>query len=638
MKKLNKVLCSTFLCAVTVLSGCNVGGTSSDLNTNENESNVKYTNTVLAENGKSDYTIVIPETSSKYEKFAANELQTLFAEATGAKLPIASDENVSYSNDAKYISISDTTLQEECGVVTTWEDYKTSGVRIVTKGNSLILTGYSDKGALYAVYDLLNILFNYNYYELDVYTLTQKQKVMLPDLDWKNIPDFDVRSFGDILFTPQYGGKEEDAWRLRYNEDEEEVAIGGHSNDVIVSPKKYLSEHPDWFYPKNCTEPSKVTQLCHTNEEMTAEYIKNLKEYLIASPKATIAWMGQVDVNVWCDCTNEEGTGCKDIMNKYNGKGAVTQILFANKVVKEINEWMATEYPGRRVEFYIYAYHATIDPPVHKDENGNYVPNDPCLKLDPSIVVRYADIYANRNYSFADNASVKANLDAWTALTKNLSIHDYPQDAANVCLPYDGLHTHADNLRYVYGLGHSNYKMQGVYGTRSSGFYNLRIYVCSKLMWDTTLDSMELAYDYIEKVYGEAAPYMKELFDEERSRMAYLRKAYNYGSMVLGNSKSAEYWPRSLLLRYEEIVDKAYEAIDYLKYVDAELYEIYFRNIKIEEMFIAYANCSLHLMNYSKDEKKQLIDDFEYYAGLYHFTRYSESASMSIVINQWRLQ
>jgi hypothetical protein len=325
-------------------------------------------------------------------------------------------------------------------------------------------------------------------------------------------------------------------------------------------------------------------------------------------------------------------------MTKYNGKGAVTQILFANKVVKAINEWMAVEYPGRRVEFYIYAYHATIDPPVHKDEQGNYVPNDPSLVLDPSIVVRYADIYANRNYSFADNASVKANLDAWTVLTKNLSIHDYPQDASNVCLPYDGLHTHADNLRYVYGLGHSNYKMQGVYGTRSSGFYNLRIYVCSKLMWDTTLDSMALAYDYIENVYGDAAPYMKELFEEERNRMAYLRKAYNYGNMVLGNSKSAEYWPRSLLLRYETIVENAYAAIDYLQYVDAERYALYFRNIKIEEMFIMYANCSLHLMNYSKDEKKQLIDEFEYYAGLYSFTRYSESAAMSKVIQQWRLQ
>lgn len=636
MRKFFKSLFAISLCVITLgCAGCKEDETTTP-EREEPKNEIKYTNTVLAQNGQTDYTIVIPENPTPHEKFAAEELQWIFEEGTGAKLPIVFDTGLTYSEDAKYISISDTTLQKDYGLECSYDDYGFSGARLLTKGNTLFCTGYYEHGALYAVYDLVEILFNYNYYYEDIYRLEKADKVMLPDMDWVNIPDFDQRAFSDVLSTVEYGGYDEYAWRFRYRVQGKGAAIQGHTNDVIIDPDVYLADHPEWFYPKNVSSPDAVEQLCHMNDEMTQEYIKNVKELLAAKPESTEIHLTQVDINSWCDCPD-----CSEIILKFGngglkGNGAVTQCLFLNKVVKAVNEWLAEEYPGRVVLYYTYAYHDTINAPAHKDENGNYVANDPSLVLDPTIVVRYADIYADRNKSWAENPSVKENLKAWAAIATDVAIYEYGQDAAQVCLPYDGLHVHADNLRFAYETGYSNYYIQGVWGTMCSGFHYLNSYVCSKLMWDTSLDVNTLVYDYIDHVYGPAAQPMKEYYDMLRNRLAYLREMNGYGSMCLNSHLSSTNWPRTVMLQYEEKINEAYAEIEYLQYIDEEMYEVYFRNIKIEEMFVQYVNCSLYLAKYSTEEKNALIDEFEYYASKYRFTRWSESKAMSEVIDNWR--
>lgn len=642
MKKWIKKAFALSLAATSLFTAaCDAPKTSSTPE-KEEEGAVKYTDVVLAENGNTDYSIVLPQDADEWETCAGDDLQRLFEEATGAKLPIISDAGLSYTEEGKYLSISDTKLQKDCGLTYTYEEFGFTGTKLLTKGNTLFLTGYCEQGALYAVYDLLALLFDYEYYDMNAYTIDEKDKVMLPDLDMKNIPDFDLRSFGDVSQEPSYGGNTVNGWRLRLRGSYGASALGGHTNDVIISPEKYLQEHPDWFYPKGASEPKQVEQLCHSNEEMTLEYIKNVKAYIAAAPKATEISLTQVDINSWCNCED-----CKALMTKYGtngnpeGMGAVTQTLFLNKVANALDEWLAEEYPGRVMNYYTYAYHQTVNAPAHKDETGKYVPNgsengDYSMKLNPHIVVRYADIYANRNKSWADNPSVSENILAWTSLTTNLSIYEYPQDAANVCLPYDGLHVHADNLRFASALGHSNYHLQGNYGTMSSGFYRLRMYVCAKLMWDVSLDPVQLAEDYIQHCYGDAAPIMLEFFNALRGRLAYLRKEYNFGGMCLASVVSSTHWPRTLTLQYENMFDRMYAAIEDLQYVDEAAYKEIFRKIKVEEMFVDYVICSLYLQNFSAEEKERRIDEFEYYAKQYGFTRYHESKPMSDVINAWR--
>ena len=370
---------------------------------------------------------------------------------------------------------------------------------------------------------------------------------------------------------------------------------------------------------------------------MTKQFISNVKDLLAAKPTTTAISIAQEDVNVWCKCES-----CSALMAQYgNGQancGSVTQNLFVNKVVKEVDAWLAEEYPGRSMQYMILAYHQSESAPAHKDENGKWVANAPELILPDNVLVQYASIYTDRNVCFKDNVTEREKITAWSAVSSNLQIYEYPANVSQVCIPYDGLHVFADNIRFAHELGFGSYYMQGNFNTQSSGFTPLKIYVCSKLMWDSSLDPVALAYDYIEHCYGAAAPYMREYFDLIRTRLAFLRAEYNYGGGVFDSGLSVNHWPIEIIRSYQKLFDKAYAAIDSVRGEDAEEYEALFRKIMIEEIFLRYVNCSLYLNYYADEEKVQMIDEFEYYATKYGFKNFSESRPMSTVIAGWRAQ
>ncbi len=632
MKKIKSFL-TVALSAMMMFSGCSLLP-DNNANNNNNQPPLEYTDTMLANNGKTDYTIVIPENASEYEEFAAEELQLRFEEATKAFLPIETDKDKTFSEEAKYISISDTTVWKNSGVDIDYATYKNSGTRLVNKGDCLILTGGSDEGALYAVYDLLTLLFDYEFYDLDAYRLNKVDKVKLPKLNITNIPDNDYRMYGDYLQEETVGGSRYHGYRLRYKLYGQGFAISGHAATILLNPKVY-GENSDWF-----SDDGEQLQLCYMSEGMREQFLIAVKQKLDEFPDATNIDIAQADWNVWCHCPK-----CMEQIDKYgNGQflGAVTQILFLNWLIPKVDQWLAVAYPGRNVRYTVLAYHQTVDAPAHLDkQTGKYVPNgsengDYSMVVNDKVDIQYASIYANRNNSFRDTPTEAARLEAWAALTKGLYIYEYPQDAKNVCLPYDGLHVFADNLRYSKELGYNSYFLQGNFNTEDSGFSQLKIFVASKLMWDSSLDPNELAYEYIENVYGEAAPIMKEYFDALRTRLAYLRIEKNYGGMCLDNNLRTEFFPRDLMINYQEMFDRMYEAIDFLQYIDAERYEVLYRKIMIENMFVKYVNCSLYLSRFSAEEKNAMIDDFEENAKRYGFRNWSESKPMSEVIAIWR--
>ncbi len=655
MKKIKSFL-ALALAAMTVFSvGCDgdeENGQNNNANGNNNlwvipgTENLQYTDFMLAEDGQTDYTIVIPEKASEYEQFAAEELQLRFKEATKAVLPIETDEGKTFSETAKYISISDTAVWENSGVTVDYATYKNSGTRLVTKGSCLILTGGADEGALYSVYDLLTILFNYDFYDVDAYKLDKLEEVRLPKLDVSNIPDNDYRMYGDFLQEDTRGGSRFHAYRLRYKVYGQGFAISGHAATILLNPFEYGYKNPDWYsddIPKpdeNGNVAAAEVQLCYMNEGMRLEFLKKVKEKLREFPDATNIDVAQADYYEWCECD-----ACMAEMVKYgNGKtdlGAITQILFLNWLVPEVDAWLAEEFPGRNVRFTVLAYHRTVDAPAHKDATGKYIPNgaengDYSMVVNEKVDIQYASIYANRNKSFKDEETEAERLRAWAAVTKGLYIYEYGQDAKHLCLPYDGMHVIADNIRFSKELGYSSYYIQGNFNGEDSGFTQLRIYVASKLMWNSSLDPMALAYDYIENVYGEAAPLMKEYFEAQRTWLAHLRIESNYGGMCLDDNLKEKYFPRYLMVNYQNMFDEMYEEIDYLQYVDAERYEVLYRKIMIENMFIKYVNCSLYLSNLSTEEKTAEIDDFEANAIKYGFKNWSESKPMTEVISNWR--
>jgi hypothetical protein len=136
--------------------------------------------------------------------------------------------------------------------------------------------------------------------------------------------------------------------------------------------------------------------------------------------------------------------------------------------------------------------------------------------------------------------------------------------------------------------------------------------------------------------FGPAAEYMNELYMSMRARMAYLRQNNNYGGHCLGQNVKAANFPRALVLVWEELTDKAYAAIDYLKYESPEYYERLFRRIKIEDLTLQYINMMLYRTYYTTADKMAYIEEFEYYSKQYGATLYHESKPMADKIAEWK--
>ena len=113
MKKKNVILIiiiiSVFL--LGICTGLIILLTSKEEKGNNDEE--KFTDTLLIDNGQTNYKIVIPKDCSNNIKFAANELITFFKEATDITLEVMTDENLEFSSEAHYLSISGTSLSKE---------------------------------------------------------------------------------------------------------------------------------------------------------------------------------------------------------------------------------------------------------------------------------------------------------------------------------------------------------------------------------------------------------------------------------------------------------------------------------------------------------------------------------------------
>ena len=148
---------------------------------------------MLVENGKSDYTIVIPEIKTVYEDYASKEVQRFISESTGCTLPIVYDTGLSTSTDNCYISIGNTSLFS--GVLSV-DEYGESGGMIDVENKTVFLNGAKGYGILNATYKFLNYEIGFKAYAIDEVVWETKSKVNLLAFDeYKYLPASDYLMF-----------------------------------------------------------------------------------------------------------------------------------------------------------------------------------------------------------------------------------------------------------------------------------------------------------------------------------------------------------------------------------------------------------------------------------------------------------
>lgn len=535
------------------------------------------------------------------------------------------DNSVSWSEDADYISVGNTTLLAEAGIQPAYETLLENGYIVKRVGNSIFIAGARDFGTLNGVYGFLRYQVGYRYYAVDEFKVDDAKSVKLLDFDWTDVPSFNWRevNYGEIIRNTTI------MQRMRFNATED-IYVNGHNSHysfTLIPYSQYGAEHSDWFAENG-------TQLCYSNEEMFEEYVIQLEKRLENNTASTVL-LGHEDNVYWCSCKD-----CTEMKNKYGTDSAVL-IQFTKKVSERVNAWLAEKYPERGpLNVICFAYQATVDPPVKYDEaTDTYVPIDDSVKFDEHTGIMFAPIGAD----FAVPLTHKKNEQAynqyrgWSALTNRIHIWTYNLYMNHALVMNDTFSSMQDNYKLFVSNGNSTILDQTEhFQPISAGFGRLKAFVQSNLQWNVYADTNKLIDEFFENYFKEAESSMRQYFDELRHWNNYLIENKGVSGNVGFDINQSEFWPRNLLMRWLGYIDDAYAAIEPLKQ-DSETYQKLFKRIKLESMGIRYLLIDNYESTFSNAEimqmKMSFYNDF-YEVGL---SNYSEIDPIETLWNSWGL-
>lgn len=485
----------------------------------------KFTDTVMAKNGETDYKIVVPAAASDCVLYAASELNRYFTRSTGAQMEIVVDNGAALDENAKYVSLGDTTMAG--GLTVTKAEVNLDGYKIARRGNTILIKAYEDRGVMYGVYEFLHRGFGYECYAVDEIALDVKPTAYLPDLDFTDAPSFEGRFLDgpldynqelqaklrmkDMGLSSRYGGSATDEWMGMHCESflhivdyaDYEAYYAEHYPDVAKEDYRY-----EWFSNASGSR----LQWCLTNSVLLDVATENLKKIIAEHPEGIYVNIAEEDMGVMCNCerTGESffGLSCRDSRVKYGVSG--TLIRFVNELIKRIEPWREQNYPDRDLKYVTFVYHQSINAPVKEQkENGKYVPIDETVVPHEKLYVRYAPIQRCYYHNLLDktcsiNKRYAENYEKWTDLTDRLMTWEYRTNFSAYYQFFDNFGTMQDETIRYYEDGVINMMLQYTTGSGLASMSDLNVYLNSKILWNVYADQEKLIDDFMNAFYKTA--------------------------------------------------------------------------------------------------------------------------------------
>lgn len=592
---------------------------------------VSFREDVLAEAGKTAYKIILPTDAGNRTQLASSELISFFRQACYAELEVETQPQV-YSQDARYISIGDNSFRDSAELDYDASQLKSDGYHIQTKGNSIFICGGGDSGNLYGVYDLLNVLFDLEFYSNDEIYFQTKLKVYVPELNYTENPDFDLRVIysGSVINDRQFQqytrtGAWEECW----------TSVGGaHTTYSLIGTSRskveaLRKEHPTWF-ARTLNEDGTVKefyhQLCFTNPEvidlLTQAVIKEVDDW----PDRKNVMVGIEDNRYFCHCPD-----CTQVMQRYNGCASAAVIQCVNQIAQALREHLQETKQNRSVNVIMFAYYGYLEAPVKQNADGTYSPIDDSVVLADNAGVMIAPIdtdYAHSYTETAYNTGERCAFLQWTALTDSIFLWTYTTNFHHMLAPYDAFNTMQENFRFWKAHSVNSVYAQGQYGNmKATGFVDLQSYLQSKLMWDVDADVDALTDAYFDHYFKEAGTAMRQYYDELRAHYAYLRTLGVNGGIYF-DIENKEYWSYALLRQWENHIAQAYAAIDGYRQSDPQTYRKLHDRICLESIAIRHLTAMFYKGMFTDAEYSAYVKELKADMSALNVSRYSESQGL----------
>lgn len=586
--------------ALSVTGGCkNRKKNSNDVQTVADDA-IVLTNTVhggkveqtaekVLKNGATEYKILVPAGSTATELKAGGIIAKYFTLASGADLPIVTDEGYSWNENSKVISVGETVAKKATGIAYT--DSSRGGFIIKTRGKSIFLDGGAD-GLTYSAYELLKYWFNFEYYyENCRYYDINVKTVPFYEFDIRELPDIDSRhKYLSPVFANTSDGELVDG--LRINMTKSYTGLGSDEHNALnyVPQSVYGKAHPEWYATINRFSTETGTagpddQLCYTalqkSQEAVDIVVEGMKKVVDAQSDIDIISFICADTRQWCACDE-----CRESIEFYGCESA-SYIQFLNLVAPKINEWAKKER-NRDVKVMAMMYLATEKAPVYDDGT----PIDDSVICDKNLYVCYAP-HAKQNYyvPFDDieNDDDYQRLNAWASLTEHMLFWTYNQASyRNYLVFYDNYNSIQRNMQILVKNNTVFLMDLGAWDSGvATGFNVLRTYLTSKLMYNCQLDVAMLINNFFDNYFGAASEPMREIFQLLRTRYAEL-----YAEGVLTSAYGADKYAstdtlsKAMINKILALYDEAYAKADTIADISQRAQII--NRIKLESISARY--------------------------------------------------
>lgn len=503
-----------------------------------------FADITITDKGISNHVIVIPDKCSGYVQSAVYDMQNILQQITGVKLPVKKESTVSAGT--LKISVGDTNFAKQH--ITFAKDASFEEMAIKTLGKNIIITGKSDTGICFAIYDFLENQCGCRWYDNFNIKIPRKETLVVRDVNMQRAPSFIFRR----IFTMARNTKKGDklgALRLKATYNSIPRRPMGRPSDVHSMyqytknwPKEklyLLSKNPNGR--RNAQKGTMGPNTCVTHPEAVALYKQQLRKFIEQDRadsrrnKTVPPTLYNISINdcsdYFCYCDS-----CQKVVKKHGEAGLL--IHFINMLADDI----AKDYPDIIIHTCAYSFTA---PPPKTD-----------IKARPNVAVELAHNSGNFYAPVAEDTKGKFAEDVknWGSRTNMLGIWDYWIFYWDVFpAPYHNVHQIKKDLEFYHKNGVRTMRIESE-GFDKVNFFNLKHWLGYKLMDDLNQDADALIAEYMNDYYGPAAPEMKEFMDYVAERQ---KGSFSQVFREKFNPKSRPWLDKTFYTRVQAIFDRA---------------------------------------------------------------------------------
>lgn len=600
------------------------------------ESAYGETEFVLASNKSTEYQVVIPADPQKDEASAAKRLVTHMQTSTKAEFPIVSEAEYA---GGKAIFLGDTKQAEDAGLSLTGVVDESTHIVKTVDGNCYLL-GTTATAVQFAVTTFLKNTIGYAMYSNDEVTLVQLDTVKMRDFPGETYaPSIRYRTnasgalnkgeFGYANYL--YGG----GWI-----NPRGSANAWHNSLDFLPPSMFYNEddpenyHPEWFVAGG-------VELCYTAHGdidayalMVDECVNVVIEAAEKNPDNSRMTFTMQDSSTWCSCD-----ACTEAERKYGSKNSVC-ILLLNDIMDKVNAYMDEHMDGRRITLFFFSYSIALKAPAKWDEAQNkWVPTAEELYPHEGVGVMCAPI----SQDFARPVTDEVNKEyyelykQWGDMGFPLALWVYNQNLISYFAPHNTYYTDIANYPVYEDIGVMWLYNQGQWdNTGLTAFFHVKEAVQAQLAWDAHADINAYLEDYFAANFKDAAPIMRQFYDDLRLRLTYCTETLGINGWI-GTEwlYSTDAFPYGEIVKYLDYIEQAFEAIEPLKRSDPQTYELVYDRILSESLFPRYYAITLYAGNYTNTEMMAMKKQFQTDCDIVGFTQLKENQPISNLWNSW---